>query len=230
MVFNGVFGNNENVVIMKNIIAIVICMFSLSSLAQEEFKHHTINTNLFSLINPYYSSITIGYEFRPLKHFGLEVTYGYIYSNREYNDSDTVDKLNGEGSVYRIEPKIYFWSEEVDGVLNSLFVSVKVYKTENRFLSVRMKERNNYEDLARYNVYQRIKGVIPTVGVKIVSHSHLSVEASVGFGKRWLSTKNDYQGEIKDLLSIWRPTADLEENGKLTKWRINLNLKIGFAF
>ncbi len=215
---------------MKNIITIILCLFSFTLLSQVEFKKHYVNTNLLSIANLYYSSITLGYEYRPIKQFGIEATFGHIISNKEYNESDIIDKFNGKGAVYRIEPKVYIWTGQIDEEVRSFFISMKVYKTDNKFLSVRMKNLNDYEDLASYNVAQKIKGIIPTFGFNIVTHSHFWVETSVGFGKRWISTKNDYEGEIEDLLSIWRPTADLEGNGELIKWRINLNFKMGVAF
>ena len=214
---------------MKNIIAFVFCLMSFTSMAQVEIKHHTFNSNILSLLNPYYTSATLGYEYRPTEHFGIELTYGLIFPKQKLFGDGNYSMFEGKGDIYRIEPKYYFKTTQDRDTLSSFFISVKFYRANNSFVSLRSVE--NEEEYVRYNVSQKIKGVIPTFGVNHIFCDHFFVETSIGFGRRWITANNDYKGDERLLESCWgEPSADIERNGQIVKWRINLNFKVGVAF
>ncbi len=215
---------------MKNILTIAFCFLTMSLFSQVDFQRHTINSNLLSLSNPYYTSYTIGYEYRPVEKFGIEFTYGIINTDELSLGCDNYYMDNGRGNVYRIEPKYYFKTIEDRDTVFSYFASVKFYKATNSYESKRY-FKDDYEETIRLKVGQEIFGVIPTLGVNYIFNDHFFVETSIGLGLRQITSTNHFD-DYKNLAEscYYGHFSDLEENGTITKIRLNLNLKVGVAF
>jgi len=221
-------------------------LFSVSTnlKSQDYYKKHQLNTNLLSLINTNYSSATIGYEFRPIYNFGLEITYGHILGNGEYrwykySDNETefaysiINKLNSRGNILRLEPKYYISQSNTDSDNNgnsNLFLSIRYNYVEYSYTSTRLKIIDDFEDIARYNVNQKNHEIIPTIGI-IRQLRNFFFEFSSGLGIRWLNVSNDYGTDLTELLKLWRETKIIDEqNRKRKKLKLNLNLKFGVCF
>lgn len=207
-------------------------LFISNSNAQLTYKKHQINTNLLSLKNLEYSSLTIGYEFSWSKYFGIELTYGQILPRGEWlSDSEIINKTNNRGNVLRLEPKFYLISNFANNVYSRVFFSSKIYRTYYNYTSKRMITNNDLNNIAIYEVNRINNGIIINLGFNTVSFRHIFSEFSIGVGKKYSKTKNNYNGEILDLLDTSRQTKIADElNGNQDKWRLNLNFKLGYAF
>lgn len=219
-----------------NIRIICFVLFSFFFLpkmeSQNTFKHHQINTNLLSLVNFEFSSLSVGYEFRFEKYLGIEVSYGHILPRGEWwNESDVIDKKSNRGNSIRVEPKIYvitFIDEKENG---GVFISAKFYRTNYDYTSVRLKDPNDFDDLASYSVSRINTGIIYNIGLNSALENRIFIEVSFGLGNKRSVTENDYDGNLETLLGIYRPTdIKFEQNGSLNKFRANLNFKVGVAF
>ena len=205
--------------------------------AQSSFSNHRVHSNILTLLNPHYKSITIGYEYRPLRKYGLEFSFGKIVSHGEFHiealgpETDVINKSKTRGYSYNIEPKIYFGEVTEDDTIFYPYISLKYYFTNYSYQSTRLKFTNNLSNLAIYDVNQIMHGLIPSIGMNTKLNRILFLDYSIGLGIRWSQVSNNYDGSISDLLTDFRPTSlEDESNTNFKRIRFNLNFKIGTSF